>query len=95
MRLRDQTTHRTVTVKIPTDGKSLIGGESLYRDGKLVGRITSGSYSYTFGHDIGIALLPVGTQPGDTFDLTLLGDPCKATVIKESPYDPQSQRLRG
>lgn len=95
MRLLDQTTHRTVTVKIPTDGKSLIGGESLYSEGKLVGRITSGSYSYTFGHDIGIALLPVGTQPGDTFDLTLLGDPCKATVIKESPYDPQSQRLRG
>ena len=86
---------RSVTVKIPSDGASLIGGESLYRDGKLVGRILSGSYSYTFGHDIGIALLPAESRPGDSFALTLLGKPHQATVIEESPYDPQSLRARG
>lgn len=86
---------RSVTVKIPTDGASLIGGESLYRDGKLAGRILSGSYSYTFGHDIGIALLPADIRPGDSFALTLLGKPHQASVIEESPYDPQSLRARG
>jgi len=93
-RLRDATAQRTVTVKISTDGKSLIGGEALYRDGALVGRITSGSYSYSFDHDLGIALLPTGTKPGEVFDLTLLGEAHQATVIEESPYDPDGLRSR-
>ena len=93
-RLRGQTSHRTFTVKIPTEGASLIGGESLYQGAKLVGRITSGSYSYTFGHDIGIALLPSETRPGDVFELTLLGLPHQATIIAESPYDPECIRSR-
>lgn len=92
--LANTPTQRSVTVKIATDGKSLIGGESLHRDGKLVGRILSGSYSYTCGCDLGIALLPVGTQAGDIFNLTLLGEAHQATVIEESPYDPQSLRAR-
>ena len=87
-------THRTVTVKVPTDGKSLIGGETLHRDGSMVGRVTSGSYSYTCGHDIGIALLPVGVVVGDSFTLNLLGEPHLATVIEESPYDSKSLRSR-
>mgnify|MGYP003630589180 FL=1 len=86
---------KTVTLKIPTDGKSVIGSEGLYRDGKLVGRVTSGGYSYTFGHDIAIALLPVGLgAPGAQFDLTILGDAHQATVIEESPYDPTAARAR-
>ena len=86
---------KTVTLKIPTDGKSVIGSEGLYRDGKLVGRVTSGGYSYTFGHDIAIALLPVELgAPGAQFDLTILGDAHQATVIEESPYDPTAARAR-
>lgn len=86
---------RTVTVRIPADGSSVIGGESLFHDGKLVGYLTSGGYSYTFGHDIGIALLPVdlGT-PGTVLSLTLLGEPREATVVAESPYDPSAERAR-
>lgn len=86
---------RTVTVQIPTDGASLTGGEALYHQGRLVGRITSGSYSYTFGHDLGIALLPVELgQPGTLLDLTILGVPHQATVIAESPHDPTAARAR-
>jgi dimethylglycine dehydrogenase len=85
---------RSMTVKIATQGKSLIGGESLHRDGQLVGRILSGGYSYSFGHDIGIALLPVDTALGEVFSLTLLGEAHSATVIAESPYDPTSARAR-
>lgn len=86
--------YRSVTIKIMTNGASLIGGESLFKDGCLVGRILSGSYCYTYGHDLGIALLPVGTPEGAVFDLTILGKPHQATVIAESPYDPLSLRPR-
>ena len=86
--------HRSVTVAVETEGASLIGGETLMQAGKPVGRILSGSYSYTCGHDLGIALLPVGTAEGAVFDLTILGQPHKARVIGESPYDPKSDRAR-
>jgi dimethylglycine dehydrogenase len=86
---------RSVTVAIPTDGASLLGGETLLQGGVPVGRILSGSYSYTLGHDLGIALLPVGTKEGDVFELTILGAPHQAKVIAESPYDPTSAKARG
>ncbi|WP_333815125.1 GcvT family protein [Tabrizicola sp.] len=85
---------RSVTVKIPTEGVSLIGGETLLAKGEPVGRILSGSYSYTLGHDLGIALLPTGTPIGAIFDLTILGTAHQAEVIAESPYDPTSARAR-
>lgn len=86
---------RTVTVSIPAEGASVLGGESLFHEGRLVGRLTSGGYSYTFGHDIGIALVPVElAKAGQTFGLTVLGTPREATVIEESPYDPTSSRAR-
>ncbi|MBB1492910.1 GcvT family protein [Paracoccus sp. MC1854] len=86
---------RTVTVSIPAEDGSVWGGESLFHEGRLVGRLTSGGHSYTFGHDIGIALVPVElVKVGQSFDLTVLGAPRKATLIDESPYDPTSARAR-
>src|SRR5690606_30094543 len=41
---------RSVTLAVDTDGVSTLTCEGVYHDGKLVGRVTSGSYSYTFKH---------------------------------------------
>ncbi|EHH03872.1 glycine cleavage system T protein, partial [Mesorhizobium amorphae CCNWGS0123] len=50
---------RSVTIAIDTDGASSLIHEGVHHEGKLVGRITSGSYAYTLGHDVAFALLPV------------------------------------
>ena len=50
---------RSVTIAIDTDGASSLIHEGIHHGGKLVGRITSGSYAYTLGHDVAFALLPV------------------------------------
>lgn len=86
---------RTVTIAIDTDGASALEHEVVYHEGKMVGRITSGGFAYTFGHDIGIALLPVEIgEPGTELTVPILGTMRKARVIPESPYDPEALRSR-
>lgn len=83
------------TLAIDTDGASVFAGEGVYLDGKLVGRITSGGYAYTLGHDVALALLPTAiAAPGAEFDIPVLGEWRKARLIGDSPYDPASKRPR-
>ncbi|CAN7364537.1 FAD-dependent oxidoreductase [Mesorhizobium amorphae] len=86
---------RSVTIAIDTDGASSLIHEGIHHGGKLVGRITSGSYAYTLGHDVAFALLPVGlAKPGTELEVPILGEMRKARVIAESPYDPEALRCR-
>ena len=86
---------RSVTIAIDTDGASSLIHEGIHHGGKLVGRITSGSYAYTLGHDVAFALLPVGLgKPGTELEVPILGEMRKARVIAESPYDPEALRCR-
>jgi dimethylglycine dehydrogenase len=86
---------RLTTIAITTDDASVLAHEGVYREGVLIGRISSGGYSYHLGHDVAFALLPealwtVGTE----LEVLVLGERRKARVIAESPYDPANQRCR-
>jgi dimethylglycine dehydrogenase len=86
---------RSVTLRIETDGASTLANEGLYIDGELVGRITSGGYGYTLGHDVALALLPERLgKPGTKLDVAILGEWRIAEVVADSPYDPSSARAR-
>lgn len=86
---------RSFTIAIDTDGASSLIYEGVYHQGKLVGRITSGGYAYTLGHDVAFALLPVELGvPGTELEVPILGERRKARVIAESPYDPEAKRGR-
>jgi dimethylglycine dehydrogenase len=86
---------RSFTLAIDTDGASSLIYEGVYHQGKLVGRITSGGYAYTLGHDVAFALLPVELGvPGTELEVPILGERRKARVIEESPYDPEAKRGR-
>lgn len=85
----------SVTLAVEANGSSVLTCEGIYHQGKLVGRVTSGSYSYTSGHDIALGLLPVKlVVPGAEFEIPVLGEMRKARVIEESPYDPEAKRAR-
>jgi len=86
---------RLFPIAIDVTDASAFAHEGVYHKGELVGRITSGTYSYTFNHDIAFALLPVALgKPGTELEVPILGERCKARVMSESPYDPQGARGR-
>ncbi|MGE0212865.1 MAG: FAD-dependent oxidoreductase [Parvibaculaceae bacterium] len=71
------------------------GSEPIHRNGKLVGRVTSGAYGWRVGKSLALAMVePELGEPGTELEITLLGKPHKATVIGESPFDPENARLR-
>jgi len=86
---------RLVTLRIESQGASALAHESVYHDGKLVGRVTSGGFAHTLKHDVALALLPVGLCAlGTELEVPILAEMRKARVIADSPYDPKSLRGR-
>jgi len=51
-------TRRLATVTIDP-AATIYGGEAVWRDGRLLGRLRSGGYGYTVGRNIGFVYLPV------------------------------------
>jgi dimethylglycine dehydrogenase len=69
------------------------GGEPVFKDGKGVGRVTSGTYGYTVGMSLALAMVK-GVNPGDEVDVMVLGQPHKAIILNEPPFDPKGEKLR-
>ncbi|MDX8496259.1 FAD-dependent oxidoreductase [Mesorhizobium sp. VK22B] len=84
-----------VTLKLPAGDTSVIAHESVYAAGQLVGRVTSGGFSYHFGHDIAMALvLPEKAVPGTQLQVNVHNELRQATVVEDSMYDPTNLRAR-
>ena len=71
------------------------GSEPIYADGKLVGRATNGGFGFRIGKSLALAMLkPEFARLGAALEIKILGRLFKATVIPESPYDPENKMLR-
>lgn len=72
-----------------------LGNNPIYRDGELAGRSTSGNYGFRLGKSLALAMvLPELAEIGSQLEIEVLGDRYQATVLGESPYDPENLRLR-
>ena len=72
-----------------------LGNEPLFVGGALVGRATAGAYGHVLGKSLALAyVLPAHAEVGATMDIEILGELRKATVLGESPHDPENRRLR-
>lgn len=84
-----------VTLKLPAAETSVIAHEGVYSNGGLVGHVTSGGYSYHFGHDIAMALVkPEHAKRGAKLRVHVHGEMREAVVVEDSPYDPMNARAR-
>lgn len=78
------------------DNVDATGGEPIFTpDGISVGRVTSGAYGYSVGKSLALGFVKAGTaQPGDTVEIFILGQPHRATLLAEPPFDPKGKKLR-
>ena len=71
------------------------GNEPIYHNGELVGRCTSGNYGWRVGKSLAIGMVPPAlSAEGTQVEIEILGDRYPATIIPESPFDPENERLR-
>ena len=79
----------------------LLGNESIWRDGEVVGRITSGCFGYTIGRSVGIGYvntrgdMDASDVRSGSYELELSTDLHPATASLRPPYDPRGDRVRG
>ena len=87
--------NRFVTLVCEVDDADPLGNEPLYLGGAMVGRATAGAY----GHHVGKALAlgyvsPEASEVGTALEIEILNKRYTATVVEESPYDPDNKSLR-
>jgi len=73
-----------------------LGNEPLFApDGTLVGRATSGYYGHCLRKSLAIGYVkPAFAAAGTELLIEVLGERKRATVLVDSPYDPQNADLR-
>ena len=86
----------TMEVHGVTDGDSdARGSEPLYSGGKLIGRATNGGFGWRVNKSLALGMVkPEFTVIGTALEIKILDKMFKATVIPESPYDPENTALR-
>jgi len=71
------------------------GSEAIYLGDELIGRATSGGYGWRMQKSLALAMVrPDLGELGQDLEIKILGKRYKATVIPESPFDTENERLR-
>ncbi len=86
---------RLVTLEIDALDADAAGYEPVWRQGRMVGFVTSGGYGHTIGKSLAMALVaPEATAIGEELMVHIVGAERKARVIPPSPYDPAGKAMR-
>ncbi|MSP87561.1 MAG: FAD-dependent oxidoreductase [Alphaproteobacteria bacterium] len=71
------------------------GSEPIWQGQTLVGRSTSGGYGWRLSKSLALGMVrPDLGALGTELEIEILGERRRATVIVESPFDPENARLR-
>ena len=86
---------RFVTLEVEAEDADPLGNEPICQGERMVGRATSGAYGHSIGSSLALAYVEAAVaEPGAVLEIEILGTRRGATVIPESPHDPENQRLR-
>ena len=82
-------------VEVDVTDNDVVGGEAVYIDDQCQGVTTSGGYGHATGKSLAFVYVPPRyTEPGTQFEIGLLGERRRATVLAEPAYDPSASRMR-
>jgi dimethylglycine dehydrogenase len=89
--------HRFISFEVHdvTDADPL-GNEPLFDlKGALIGRATAGYYGHTLRKSLGLGYIdPKFAAVGTSIEIEILGERKRATVLVDSPYDPDNKDLK-
>ncbi len=84
----------TLQVHDVTDADAL-GNNPIYLNGETIGRATGGGYGFRIDKSLAMAMVrPDLAEQGRQLEMDILGTRHRVTVLPESPYDPDNERLR-
>jgi dimethylglycine dehydrogenase len=70
--------------------------EPIWKDGKVIGFVTSGGYAHYSEKSVALGFLPSDmAHEGQEVEIEILGEMRPARVIGEPLFDPEAKRMRG
>ncbi len=86
---------KLVYLEVEMGDNDVVGGEAVMDGDEAIGVTTSGGYGHFTGKSLGFAYVPPAyAKPGSQFDVLLIGESRKATVLEEPVWDASSKRPR-
>ena len=73
---------------------TVYGGEAVYREGRVIGRVRSAAYGFTVRRNVALARLPAELPEGAGVEVDVLGELVPAVVAPDALYDPANERIR-
>jgi dimethylglycine dehydrogenase len=71
-----------------------IGDEPIWRDGKVIGWVTSGGYGHCVGRSLALGYIGGEHADADEFEIEIIGERKPARRLATPAYDPQGARMR-
>ena len=85
-----------VYCEVDADDADSMGNEPVLDGDTIIGVTTSGGYGHIVKKSLTFAYVNSGFEsPGSTFDIRILGECRKATVLAQAAWDPANGRLKG
>ena len=89
--------HRFVTFEVhDVSDADPLGNEPLFDlKGRIVGRATAGYYGHALRKSLGLGYIkPDFAEVGTEIEIEILGERRRATILVDSPYDPENKDLK-
>jgi dimethylglycine dehydrogenase len=91
----EEPSQRLVLLRVDTTDADAVGFEPVFLGDRRVGYVTSGGYGHWVGASLALAYIDTDALGQSAeFEIDIIGDHCRATVLPESPYDPSGSLLR-
>ena len=87
--------HRFVPMLVDCQEAPAHGGDPIYKNGSLVGTVTSGGFGHRVRENIALGYVEAEhSQPGTTLEIAIIGARHEARVVEAPIYDPSNERMR-
>ena len=85
-----------MTLVVDANGAEAVGYETILKDGRAVGQVTSGGYAHWAEKSVAMGYVRSDlARDGETFVIGLLGDDCAARIHMTPLFDANGGRQRG
>ena len=88
---------RRVSMVVDAKTADVLGDEPIWHKGKVVGWVTSGGFAHYVNKSMAQGYVPkelAGDTSQGAFEIEIIGENRKATIITEPPFDPEGKRMR-
>jgi len=87
---------RLSTFTVEAADADVVADEPIWKDGKVVGFVTSGGYAHFVKKSVALGFVPAEMiEDGAGFEIEILGEMRPATLVTQPLLDPEGARMRG